>query len=305
MPEGSIVSNVIQFPRTAKSDSVDGERVGGASAIAAIAADPGVRAHAVQFYDDEPFLFDAVGQFLAAGLLAGDGLLVIARPHHRDGFLHRLVDLDVEGAIASGQLVIVDAHETLEKLMVGDMPDADRFRDVLAELMSTVQTAPDGRATRVRAYGEMVDVLWRDGNAAAALRLEELWNDAGKHYDFSLLCAYLMGHFYSEGDAARFMEVCRTHTHVVTTEGAARFDEPHARLRDIALLRQRARSLEYEIQHRKDLERALRSALEARRRTEEALRDLLKAEREARAVLEASIDRIVSNDGAAPPALRD
>ena len=30
------------------------------------------------------------------------------------------------------------------------------------------------------AFGEMVDLLWRDGNAKAALRLEELWNDAGK-----------------------------------------------------------------------------------------------------------------------------
>ena len=55
----------------------------------------------------------------------------------------------------------------------------------------------------------MVDLLWRDGNARAAIRLEELWNDACGAHGFSLLCAYITGNFYKEGDTARFMEACR------------------------------------------------------------------------------------------------
>jgi signal transduction histidine kinase len=97
-----------------------------------------------------------------------------------------------------------------------------------------------------------------------------------------------MGNFYKEGDAAQFMEVCRNHSHVMPAEGFARLDDSQARLREIALLQQRARSLEHEIQHRTGLERALRAALEDGRSTEEALRVSLKREKEARAEAEAS-----------------
>ena len=42
----------------------------------------------------------------------------------------------------------------------------------------------------VRAYGEMVALLWEHGDVLAAIELEELWNDLGRELDFSLLCAY-------------------------------------------------------------------------------------------------------------------
>ena len=50
----------------------------------------------------------------------------------------------------------------------------------------------------LRAYGEMVDVLWRRGEKSAALRLEELWNELQARRSFTLLCAYAMGKFYKE-----------------------------------------------------------------------------------------------------------
>ena len=107
----------------------------------------------------------------------------------------------------------------------------------------------------------MVDVLWTRGDSKAAIRLEELWNEAQHEHSFTLLCAYVMGNFYREGDPEKFMEVCRTHSHVVPTEKFARLDDANARLREISLLQQRARSLEHEIHHRRELEAALRSAL--------------------------------------------
>ncbi len=33
----------------------------------------------------------------------------------------------------------------------------------------------------VRAYGEMVDLLWKDGNVDGAVQLEALWNELGTH----------------------------------------------------------------------------------------------------------------------------
>jgi signal transduction histidine kinase len=192
----------------------------------------------------------------------------------------------VREAVAAGQLMLLDAKETLSKFMIGDMPDPDLFRDLMDRVFSKVQGGND--KARVRAYGEMVDVLWRDGNSRAAIRLEELWNEAGEAHSFSLLCAYVMGNFYKEGDAAKFMEVCRTHSHVIPSEGFTDIDDPHARLREISLLQQRAHSLESEIRHRKELETALRDALKERGRVEEDLRECIKRETEARERAEAN-----------------
>ena len=260
---------------------------GGARDIRAeILLDPQPHSHAVQFYESDEYLFETVAQFLGAGLRGGDALLVIATKDHRDGFIRHLQSFDVDKAVSQGQLVLLDARETLGRFMAGDAPDPDLFRHVVGGLIANAKDVRPGG--RVRAYGEMVDLLWRDGNPRGAIRLEELWNEAGKAHEFSLLCAYVMGNFYREGDAAQFMDVCRTHSHVVPTESFTAIDDPLARLREISLLQQRARSLENEIQHRKDLEQALRDALRERSRIEDELRSCVQREKEMRERAEAS-----------------
>ena len=69
----------------------------------------------------------------------------------------------------------------------------------------------------VRAYGEMVDVLWKDGATAAAIRLEMLWNELAGRHSLSLLCGYAMGNFYKE---AAVEDICSHHTHVMSETGA-------------------------------------------------------------------------------------
>jgi signal transduction histidine kinase len=243
--------------------------------------------HAVQFYADDAFLFETVAHFLGPGLRAGDCILVVATKTHRQGIAEHLEPALVAEAKASGRLLLLDAHETLSRFMVGDMPDPDLFRDVLARTLAQMR-GDHRRKAHVRVFGEMVDVLWKDGNAAAAVRLEELWNDAAKDHSLALLCAYVMGNFYREGASARFMEICRNHSHVLPSEGLALPDDPGARLREIALLQQRARSLESEIHHREELEGALRDALRSRGHVEDELRESVRREREARERAEAS-----------------
>jgi signal transduction histidine kinase len=270
------VSNVVDFPRAV-----------GWHAAASLFANPAPHTHAVQFYDDEHFLAQTVGQFLSAGLAAGDAIIVIATQAHEMAFREQVGAMAVDVAVAKGRLLFADARETLSRFMIGDMPDPDLFRDVLSRLIAKATADAPANAS-VRAYGEMVDLLWKDGNTSAAVRLEELWNEAGKEHSFSLLCAYVMGNFYKEGDFERFMEVCRNHSHVIPTEKYARIDDPHARLREISLLQQRAYSLESEIRHRKELEAALRDALRERGGIEEELRVALRREKEAREKAEAN-----------------
>src|SRR2546430_7836376 len=59
--------------------------------------------------------------------------------------------------------------------MVGDEPSWERFSATIAPVLE--QCRATRTAARVRVFGEMVDVLWRAGNRAAAVRLEDLWND--------------------------------------------------------------------------------------------------------------------------------
>jgi signal transduction histidine kinase len=230
------------------------------------------REHRVQFYESEDFLAIAVADFLAPGLSDGHPLVVIATEPHRRIFTGQLKrkGLDVDRASEIGYLTLLDARHTLDAFMAGSSPDPERFRTVIGTVLKSAHDR-GGAGVVLRLYGEMVDLLWRDGNTEGALQLEELWNDLAHTYEFSLLCAYAMGNFYRSADSDGFKEICRHHTRVTPSERLTAVDSD-ARLVEISILEQRARALEAEVEHRKELERRLRDALDGRRLTEDALR---------------------------------
>jgi signal transduction histidine kinase/CheY-like chemotaxis protein len=211
--------------------------------------------HLVQFYEDPAFLRDAVTRFLAEGVVAGDKLLVIATPEHLLDFAAGLAGkgVDVERVRASGRLALRDARETLAAFMVDGSPDPERFR-------ATILAALPGEGTRIRAFGEMVDLLWRDGNTAAAIELEELWNGLCREQPLRLLCAYALGNFYREADGPGLRQVCATHAHVMPAESYSAGGSEEAQLREVTFLQQRALALETELTQRRQLEDALRAA---------------------------------------------
>jgi signal transduction histidine kinase len=243
--------------------------------------------HRVQFFESDEFLVGAIADFLAGGLTSGQPLIVIATDARRSAVAGRLRTdgFDVDSATRNGQLAMFDARATLETFMRGTVPDVERFKVVIGDAIT-------GSATRdalrpVRVYGEMVDLLWRDGNTEGALQLEDLWNDLANDFAFSLLCAYAMGNFYRATDADHFREVCRRHTHVTPTERSVHGDtEEH--LREVANLEQRARALVSEIEHRKTLEQRLRNRERELRELLAERERLLAAERAARGEAEAA-----------------
>ena len=181
------------------------------------------RHHAVQFYGDEAELFTTIGTFLSEGLAAGQPAIVVATPDHTSAIVDALGShlIDVARARHYGDLVLLDAEETLGTFMHNGTPDQILFQRHVGALME--QTLRGRGRTPLRAFGEMVDVLWRRGQADAAIRLEALWNDLATIYSFSLLCGYAIGSFCK--DASRIEEVCHEHTHVLGDNmipGAAR-----------------------------------------------------------------------------------
>lgn len=179
------------------------------------AHDASARFHAVRFYENKASLCRTVADFLGEGMASGQPSLVIATTAHRDAVLSELGarQVDVDALQAAGDLLLLDARETLATFMVDGMPDAALFNiHVPAALECVRRGRTDGT---IRAYGEMVDVLWQDGLSAAAIRLEMLWNQLAMTHDFSLLCGYAMGSFYKD---AGMRAVCAQHSHVLAAD---------------------------------------------------------------------------------------
>jgi signal transduction histidine kinase len=223
-------------------------------------------AHSVQFYESDSFLAETVVDYFADGLVNGQRCVAIATQEHRVAFAAGLhaKGFDVERAYTNGQLVLLDADEMLSAFMAGALPDAVRFRLALGGLLARGDEDgdPANPRSRVLAFGEMVDLLWRRNNLDGAIRLEELWNELADSYSFSLLCAYSLNTFGQDTHDAPLRAICNQHSHVVPTERFVQMDE-EARPREVALLQQRALALETELERRRGLEESLREALRA------------------------------------------
>jgi PAS domain S-box-containing protein len=247
--------------------------------------------HFVQFCETDTFLIHSVSAFISAGLSAGDACIVLATKPHRESLEKQLQKdgLEVAAAGMQGQYVSIDATAALSKFMFGGMPDPGKFAEIIGNMIA--RAAKGGH--RVRIFGEMVALLWNEGNRAAAIRLEELWNDLSKTHDFMLLCIYQMQSFGGEMYEREFAEICRQHSRVIPAESYNALTTPDERLRAITLLQQKASSLESEIAERRGVEARLRASeirdITERKRTQEALLHLA-------AIVESSDDAILSKN---------
>lgn len=219
--------------------------------------------HAVRFYEADGFLEREVAKFIAEGLAAGEAVVVVATAGHQRAFDHALLarGVDVAAAGEAGQLICVDADEMLSRLVVDGQIDAAAFD---AHIVSAVNRARESFGV-VRAFGEMVNLLWARDQRPAALALEELWTRFIHAQPFSLLCAYDLAGFRTEADCRAFEEVCHAHSRVLPSEWSDAADED-ARDRTVARLLQRARALENEISQRRVLELERTTLLEQERR---------------------------------------
>jgi hypothetical protein len=140
--------------------------------------------HHVQLYTSDSFLVSAIADFF----LTGDRAVIIATEAHRKAVEALLIErgFDVDKAKEQGSYISLDAAETLDKFTVEGMPDHELFFAVMSNILRALTTS--GR--EVRAYGEMVALLAKEGNKEGAVLLEKFWNEMGRGYPFTLLCAY-------------------------------------------------------------------------------------------------------------------
>jgi hypothetical protein len=174
--------------------------------------------HDVQFYRTELALIQSATDFLADGLRAGQPIVVIATEPHRRAFADRLRarGLDTDEMLSGREAIWLDARETLSCFMEGRTPNRELFLQTVGAVFERL--LKKRYYLVVRGYGEMVDLLVKEGNVDGAVLLEAMWNELADKYSFALLCGYSMDNFLKEAGAEGFRQVCSQHSRVVPLE---------------------------------------------------------------------------------------
>ena len=179
--------------------------------------------HILQFYSADPGqLARNVGKYFTDGFEIGCTAMLLATRAHRDAILAELNNAywSPEALQREGLLHVFDAEQTLPRIMVAGWPDPDRFEAIIA---AEVRNAAARNAKAgVRAFGELVGILWSQGQYPAAIRLERLWNNFQAREQFSLYCAYPVDPFGSDFEAGIIDPLLCAHTHVVANDGSSR-----------------------------------------------------------------------------------
>jgi PAS domain S-box-containing protein len=205
--------------------------------------------HVVQLYAGDGFLIDVLSRFVGGALAVGDAAVVIATKAHRADLERRLSanGVDTAKATIQGRYVVLDAIETLPKLMVEGAVDDDRFRQTVGGALTQAESSVARKQGRVAVFGELVALLWSGGNPSEAIRVEQLWNELAKSHSFSLLCAYPIAGCNHERHIEPFLQMCGEHSSVIPSESYLVLRNEEERLRSIANLQQRAQVLEKEL----------------------------------------------------------
>lgn len=163
----------------------------------------------MMFYDGSVEVIDQLGAFVNEGLALGHTCLVVATEDH----LASLGELVTPEMVSSsrGRFVTQNAATALGQFVSAGKLDRDRFDETVGKLVRECAAVD----APVRVYGEMVALLWAEGEVAAALKLEDLWNALLADVDFELLCAYPR----TDVDGSpSFTEICNRHTVVLPGE---------------------------------------------------------------------------------------
>jgi hypothetical protein len=183
--------------------------------------------HSVHFYEHDSELIDRLRGIVISSLATGNAVLIVASEEHRRQLTHSLHLNWTNWAAArdQGRFLLVDARETLSRFMVNGHPDRNRFTDSVSALVRDCRYTALSANRGLTVFGEMVAILWEEGNKEGAIELEALWNELLSDRTFHLHCAYPKQSVLKEPDAPALRSICDHHSDVVgawlTTSGAA------------------------------------------------------------------------------------
>jgi hypothetical protein len=151
-------------------------------------------------------------------LRRGESIILVATEPNWRNICARLKSrgFDIPNLFDRGQLTLLDATETLPKFMAGGMPDGRIFKPLARQAIQRARG--DGKYPRVRWWGEMVNVLYVDGNGPASHRLEQYFDEVAHEETVAIFCSFLMDRYDPAIYDHAFHNVCGTHSHVIPTD---------------------------------------------------------------------------------------
>jgi len=183
----------------------------------ALARGPSERTHFVQFYKDDNFWRDDVGELLCTALNEGKSVIVCATGQHVAALHESMQErhIDVQRLAQVGRCITLDPAETLLKFMDSDLPNQRKFASLLGSVIRDAEAAAIATSHRVTIIGEMVALLWAQAKLDATIRLEEIWNDLAKTYSFHLHCAYPASGFQGQQTEQPYAAICAQHSAII------------------------------------------------------------------------------------------
>ena len=168
--------------------------------------------HVVQIYENDDVFLNTLENFAASGIDATESVIIIGTEIHLSELNKRLIKrgYNLEELISSNRYFPLNAQDMLAQFMVDGWPDENLF----FECINSVIQKATVNGQKIRAFGEMVAVLWAEGKNGATVRLENLWNQLHAKKNFALYCAYpKVGFTQNIHDSAK--NICNTHSKII------------------------------------------------------------------------------------------
>ncbi|HKP31935.1 MAG TPA: MEDS domain-containing protein [Chitinophagaceae bacterium] len=168
--------------------------------------------HVLQIYENDSVFLDTLAGFVGGGIKSGECVIVIATKEHLKMLRERMTGygIKVDVLIGDDRYIPLNAEDVLSTFMVNGWPDEILFNQTVSSLFE--QGLCKNR--RIRAFGEMVALLWAKGLNGATVQLEHLWNKFCAKHEFSLFCAYPKTGF-TQNIADSLTNICRCHTKMI------------------------------------------------------------------------------------------
>jgi hypothetical protein len=171
--------------------------------------------HVLQIYENDEVFLETLAGYVGGGINTGDSVILIATQNHLAAIERKLelLGIHIDHLVDQKRYIPLDADEVLSKFMVDGWPDEQLFFGTVTKIIKGAKI----KNRRIRAFGEMVAILWSKGMNGATVQLEHLWNKLAENEEFCLFCAYPKSGF-TQTPVESVEDICCTHTKVINGE---------------------------------------------------------------------------------------